>query len=93
LKTEILQYNCLETKADTPEKFMQQHVRSKRLLEVADKETRLTEAELEHLEICIECQALYAKSILQVARTRAKDKGKKTVNLADLNPGGFLDRS
>jgi len=60
---------------------MEQHVRSKRLLEVADKEIRLTEREFDHLEICIECQTLYAKSILQVARARAKDKHKKAPTL------------
>jgi DNA polymerase III delta prime subunit len=56
---------------------MHSHNKAKRLLEIADKETRLTESELDHLEKCSECLALYAKSILEVARTRAKDKLKK----------------
>jgi hypothetical protein len=64
------------------EKFMEQHVRSKRLFKVADKEIRLTQPEFDHLENCIECQTLYAKSILQVARARAKDKHKKESTLS-----------
>ena len=61
---------------------MHQHIRSKRFLEVADKETRLTEPELNHLQKCSECLAVYAKSILQVARARAKDKRKKPPSLS-----------
>ena len=60
---------------------MREHVRSKRLLEVADKETRLTGPEFNHLEKCSECLAVYAKSILQVARAPARDKRKKLPTL------------
>ncbi|PYS31570.1 MAG: hypothetical protein DMG11_00850 [Acidobacteria bacterium] len=56
---------------------MDKHLIKKRLFELADEETRLTEPEFEHLEKCNECQALYGKLILQVARARAKDKCKK----------------
>ena len=53
---------------------MQSHVRLKRLHEIAQKETRLTHEEFDHLETCQECLTNYARSILQAARTRAKNK-------------------
>ena len=53
---------------------MHKHFIRKRLYEIADKQTRLTEPELKHLEKCAECLTLYAKVILQVARARARDK-------------------
>jgi hypothetical protein len=55
---------------------MPEHVRSKRLLEVADKETRLTEFEVQHLEKCSDCLAVYAESILEVVWQRARKKRK-----------------
>ena len=61
---------------------MHQHIRKRRLLEVADKQMRLTEPEFDHLEKCIECQTLYAKSILELACARAKDKRKKPPSLS-----------
>ena len=56
-------------------------MRPKRLHEIAQKETRLTQEEFDHLDICQECLTNYAKSILQVARMRAKNKiGKPVVD-------------
>lgn len=46
-------------------------------MEVVDKEVRLSEDEFDHMEKCIECQTAFAKSILQVARTRARNKVRK----------------
>jgi hypothetical protein len=59
------------------ERYMQQHVTKTRLLEVAQKSSRLTEPELDHLEKCGECFGTYAKCILQAAWERVKDKRKK----------------
>jgi hypothetical protein len=53
---------------------MQGHVRRRRLLQIADNEARLTELEVQHLEKCSECLAVYAKSILEVVWERAKNK-------------------
>jgi hypothetical protein len=50
----------------------------KRLLDLAGEETHLTDAEFNHIEKCTDCQTAYAKSLLQVARDRAKDKCKDT---------------
>ena len=61
---------------------MEQHIGSKRLLEVAEKEIRLTQPEFDHLENCIECQMLYMESILRVALVRAEDKRKKAPSLS-----------
>jgi hypothetical protein len=55
---------------------MDDHITNKRLLEVAEKETRLTPLEFAHLDQCTDCLEVYAKSILQVARTRAQHKEK-----------------
>jgi hypothetical protein len=57
--------------------MMRQHIHKKRILEIADDRSRLSERELDHIEKCSECLALYAKSIIEVARERAKDKGRK----------------
>jgi hypothetical protein len=51
-----------------------EHIIEKRLLEFADEESRLTQAEFDHLEACSECLAAYGKFILQVARDRAREK-------------------
>jgi hypothetical protein len=59
------------------EKLMYEHLPTGRLLEVADKETRFTEAEVKHLEKCNDCLGVYAKSILQVARERARERAKR----------------
>jgi len=55
---------------------MDDHIKKKRLLELADKGLRFSEPEFGHLDKCDECLSLYARSILQVARTRAKNKRK-----------------
>jgi hypothetical protein len=47
-----------------------------RLLEIADKEIRFAKPEFDHLKKCNECLVAYAKSILQVARAKAKTKRK-----------------
>jgi hypothetical protein len=59
------------------ENLMHEHLPAGRLFEVADKETRFTEAEVKHLEKCNDCLGVYAQSILQVARTRAKERMRK----------------
>jgi hypothetical protein len=56
---------------------MDPHVVKNRLIEVADKGTRFTKLEFDHLEKCADCVGLYAKAILHVARTRAKKKSRK----------------
>jgi hypothetical protein len=56
------------------ENMLNDHIWTKRLLEIADEQSRLAAAEFEHLEICNECLTLFAKSILEVARARAKKK-------------------
>ena len=55
------------------------HVRPYRLVEVADKNARFTEAEFHHIEKCSECVDALAKVILKEARQRAQQKtiGKK----------------
>jgi hypothetical protein len=64
---------------------MSQHVVTKRLLDLAGEETSLTEVEFNHIEKCTECQTVYAKSILQVARARAKNKCQKdTANVGGM---------
>jgi hypothetical protein len=67
-------YGCVIYIRTKEEKLMDQHIRQKRLVQVADEQSRMSEAEFEHLENCSECQAAYGKSILQVARARAKEK-------------------
>jgi hypothetical protein len=54
--------------------MLNDHIWEKRLLEIADEQTRLAAAEFEHLETCNECLTVFAKSILEVARARAKMK-------------------
>lgn len=54
--------------------MIDEHIREKRLLEIADEQTRLAAAESGHLETCTECLTAFAKSILHVARARAKEK-------------------
>jgi len=51
-----------------------EHIRPHRLLEVVEKDVRLTLRELEHIENCTECVYAFSKSILQVAKERAKKK-------------------
>jgi len=51
-----------------------EHIRPHRLLEVVEKDVRLTLRELEHIENCTECVDAFSKSILQVAKERAKKK-------------------
>ena len=55
-------------------------MRPKRLHEIAQEETRLTHEEFDHIDTCQECLTGYARSILQVARTRAKNKIRKPVD-------------
>jgi hypothetical protein len=55
-----------------------EHVQKRRLHELADNQSHLTEFEVDHMEKCSECQAAFAKSILQVARIRAKNKVNNT---------------
>ena len=50
------------------------HVTRKRLFEVATEEARFTEPEFVHVEKCSECLEFYGKSILEIARIRAKQK-------------------
>lgn len=54
--------------------MLNKHIWKKRLLEIADQQTRLAATEFEHLETCNECLRAFAKSILEVARARAKQK-------------------
>lgn len=53
---------------------MEPHIKKNRLLEIAERETGLAEPEIDHLEHCSECMAVYAQGILQVARARAREK-------------------
>ena len=50
------------------------HVDRRRLLEVAAKELRLGQTELDHIENCPDCTGAFAKVILEVARGRAREK-------------------
>jgi hypothetical protein len=60
-----------------PDDRTQSHVKPKRLHEIAQKETRLTQEEFDHLDSCQVCLTNYARSILQTARMRAQDKIRK----------------
>jgi hypothetical protein len=57
------------------------HIGPRRLLEIADKDARLTPAEFEHIDKCSECVEAFAKYILQAARQRAQKKTKKEAAL------------
>jgi hypothetical protein len=64
---------------------MQEHIMQKRLLEVAEKETRFTASEFGHFKKCNQCLVAYAQAILEVARTRARVKCRKFGPLTSLN--------
>ena len=59
------------------EKVMHEHIVKARLLEIAAKEIRFAKPEFDHIQKCNECLVTYAKSILEVARTNAKNKSKE----------------
>ena len=56
---------------------MHEHIAKARLLEIAEKGTRFTKQEFDHFKACNDCLLAYAKSILQVARTKVKRRQKQ----------------
>jgi hypothetical protein len=50
------------------------HIAQRRLTEIARNNTRLAEQELTHMEGCGVCVELFSKVILEVARSRAREK-------------------
>jgi len=61
------------------QKRVDEHIGDGKLLEMAET-TQWTNAEFSHLEQCRECLAVYARSILQVARSRARAKSKQRLS-------------
>ena len=52
------------------------HIEQRRLLTIAENDLRLEQTELEHMQDCTVCVAVFSKAILEVARSRARAKTK-----------------
>jgi hypothetical protein len=83
LKAAICRFTVSATRCrmQLNDKITREHVVKKRLLELAQDTTRLTQDEIQHVDACLECLTTYAKSILQVARQRAKAKCRRSEQL------------